>query len=95
MFWGAKKFLIFFLKNILATALKSYIIWLLYFFFLKKFEKVEKTGIISTKFLLRCTPSVILGLTLGRLFGQCLVVRKSCSQVQLLLFRHHYFPKGF
>ena len=31
------------------------------FFFLKKFEKVEKTGIISTKFSLRCTPSVILG----------------------------------
>ena len=31
-------------------------------FFLKKFEKVEKTGIISTKFSLRCTPSVILGL---------------------------------
>ena len=29
--------------------------------FLKKFEKVEKTGIISTKFSLRCTPSVILG----------------------------------
>ena len=25
------------------------------------FEKVEKTGIISTKFSLRCTPSVILG----------------------------------
>ena len=30
-------------------------------FFLKKFEKVEKTGIISKKFSLRCTPSVILG----------------------------------
>ena len=29
--------------------------------FVEKFEKVEKTGIISTKFLLRCTPSVILG----------------------------------
>ena len=28
---------------------------------MKKFEKVEKTGIISTKFSLRCTPSVILG----------------------------------
>ena len=56
MFWGA--------KNILATALKSYIKWLLYiyiFFFLKKVEKVEKTGIISSKFSLRCTPSVILG----------------------------------
>ena len=30
-------------------------------FFLKRFEKVEKIGIIATKFLLRCTPSVILG----------------------------------
>ena len=29
---------------------------------MKKFEKVEKTGIISTKFSLRCTPSVILGI---------------------------------
>ena len=29
---------------------------------MKKFEKVEKTGIIATKFSLRCTPSVILGL---------------------------------
>ena len=28
---------------------------------MKKFEKVEKTGIISSKFSLRCTPSVILG----------------------------------
>ena len=34
----------------------------IYFFFLKKFEKVEKTGIIATKLLLQCTPSVILGL---------------------------------
>ena len=50
-------------KNILANALKSYKKWLLYiyFFFLKNFEKVEKNGIISTKFSLRCTPSVILG----------------------------------
>ena len=31
---------------------------------MKKFEKVEKTGIISTKFSLRCTLSVILGLLL-------------------------------
>ena len=31
------------------------------FFFLKKFEKVEKTGIIATKLSVRCTPSVILG----------------------------------
>ena len=28
---------------------------------MKKFEKVEKTGIISTKFSLRCTPSLIFG----------------------------------
>ena len=36
----------FFFKNILATALKSYIKWLLYFFFffLKKLKKVEKIG---------------------------------------------------
>ena len=32
-----------------------------FIFFLKKFEKVEKTGIISTKYSLRCTLSVILG----------------------------------
>jgi hypothetical protein len=30
------------------------------YFFFEKFEKVEKTGIIATKFSLRCTPSVIL-----------------------------------
>ena len=48
---GGKKNSKFFFKNILATALKSYIKWLLqfFFFFLKKFQKVEKTGIISTK----------------------------------------------
>ena len=51
-----------YLKNILATTLKSYIKWFLFIFFLKKFEKVEKTGIISTKFSLRFTPSVILGI---------------------------------
>ena len=37
--------------------------FIIVFFFLKTFEKVEKTGIISTKFSLRCTPSVILGVT--------------------------------
>ena len=31
------------------------------YFFFNKFEKVEKTGIIATKFSLRCTPFVILG----------------------------------
>ena len=64
MFWGAKKKSLNFFKNISAAALKSYIKWLLYIFFLlKKFEKVEKTGIIATKDSLRCTPSVILGTT--------------------------------
>ena len=64
MFWGAKKNFKKFFKNILATALKSYIKWLLCFFvfFLKKLKKVEKTGITSTKFSLRCTPSIILGM---------------------------------
>ena len=36
--------------------------FMIFFFLLKKFEKVEKTGIISTKLSLRCTPSVILGM---------------------------------
>ena len=36
-------------------------LFLFFYSFLKKFEKVEKTGIISTKFSLRCTPSVKLG----------------------------------
>ena len=61
--FGGKKNFENFVKNILATALKSYIKWLLYIFLIKKFEKVEKTGIISTKFSLQCTPSVILGLS--------------------------------
>ena len=39
----------------------AFIIFFFFYFFLKKFEKVEKTGIISTKLSLRCTPSVILG----------------------------------
>ena len=37
---------------------------------MKKFEKVEKTRIISTKFSLRCTPSVILGYQVLRVFKQ-------------------------
>ena len=44
---GKKKFKKFF-KNILATALKSYIKWLLYIFFY--FEKVEKTGFLGLNF---------------------------------------------
>ena len=39
-------------------------IYIFFFVCLKKFEKVEKTGIISTKFSLRCTPSLILGVLL-------------------------------
>ena len=66
-FGGQKKFKNFFL-NFLATTKKGYIKWLLYFFFFfLKFEKVEKTEIISTKFSLRCTPSVILGWDLQKL----------------------------
>ena len=37
--------------------MKRYIIYI----YISFFEKVEKTGIITTKFSLRCTPSVILG----------------------------------
>ena len=62
MFWGAKKNLKIFKKyfsNRIENLHKMAFIY--YIFFLKKFEKVEKTGIISTKFSLRCTPSVILG----------------------------------
>ena len=40
-----------------------------FFLLLKIFEKVEKTGIISTKFSLRCTPSVILGFDAVGAFG--------------------------
>jgi hypothetical protein len=35
--------------------------FIIFFFFFLKFEKVEKTGIIATKFSLRYTPYVILG----------------------------------
>ena len=36
---------------------------------MKKLKKVEKTGIISTKFLLRCTLSLILGCGLYESYG--------------------------
>ena len=39
-----------------------------FLFCLKKIEKVEKTGIVSSKFSLRCTPSVILGCTVSLLY---------------------------
>ena len=54
-------FLLFEGKKISLKTLNTYIKRLLYFSFLKKLKKDEKTGIISTKFSLRCTPSVILG----------------------------------
>ena len=47
--------------------------FIIFFLFLKNVEKVEKTGIISTKFSLRCTPSVILGTQVGRrVEGYCM-----------------------
>ena len=58
----------------------AFIIFL--FFILKKFEKVEKTGIISTKFLLQCTPSVILGINLITnfvYFSKCLKAQTDYS----------------
>ena len=65
MFWGAKKklkkcFWKYFSNRIRMWHKMTFIIFFL--FCLKTFEKVEKTGIISSKFSLRCTPSVILGL---------------------------------
>ena len=62
MFWGAKKIFKKILKIFQQPHSKVNGFYNFFFFlFLKKFEKVEKTGIISTKFSLRCTPSVILG----------------------------------
>ena len=51
--------------------------FIIFFFFLKKFGKIEKTGIISTKLSLRCTPSVILGLN-----GQMRVCTKINCAIQ-------------
>ena len=59
MFWRAKKIKKYFSNRIEKLHKMAFII---FFFFLEKFEKVEKTGIIATLFSLRCTPSVILGL---------------------------------
>ena len=62
MFWEAKKNFRIFLKNFRNRIEKLHkMAFTTFFFLLKKFEKVEKTGIISTKCSLRCTPSVILG----------------------------------
>ena len=52
-----------------------------FFFFLKKFEKVEKTGIISTKFSLRCTPSGLLGF----IPYFCLLKNKTVQAQQVIL----------
>ena len=46
---------------------------------LKIFEKDEKTGIISTKFSFRCTPSVILG---GVLFTQYCIWKYSIFKLR-------------
>ena len=65
MFWGAKK-KIYKKKYSRNRIEKLHKMAFIIFFLLclKKFEKVEKTGIISSKFSLPCTPSVILGLYL-------------------------------
>ena len=65
MFSGTKNFFRF-KKNILATALKSYIISLLQFFFAhKKLKKIEKIGIITPKCSERTTSLVTFGFGLG------------------------------
>ena len=51
MFWGAKNFFKFFKKYFSNRIEKLHKMAFIYLFiFLKKFEKFEKTGIISTKF---------------------------------------------
>ena len=66
--------------------------FVIFFFFLKKFQKVEKTGIISTKFSLRCTPSVILGLKFK--FSKILLGDKNatylCSEIISTLSRKNH-----
>ena len=42
--------------------------FIIFFFFLKKFEKVEKTGFFRAKFLLHCTLSFILGVVHMKLY---------------------------
>ena len=55
---------------------------------MKKFEKVEKTGIISTKFSLRCTPSVILGIIIITIFQ--VHIRISSYQCGGVLLNNQY-----
>ena len=63
MFWGAKKFSKIFKKyfsNRIEKLHKMAFIFL-FFFFLKKFEEVEKTGFFRAKFFFHYTLSLILG----------------------------------
>ena len=65
MFCGSKKLKKYIFLNILATALKSYIKWLLYiygFFFLKKFKNVGKTVFLGL--ILRFSNLNVIGLLL-------------------------------
>ena len=58
-------------------------------FFLKKFEKVEKTGIIFTKFSFRCTPSFLLGRYIKKLRAYCSIIHcviLTRARALLLLF---------
>ena len=59
-------------------------------FFLKKFEKVEKTGIISTKFLSQCTLSVILGLN-GYWDNFDFIGQFSLDKIKVISPKIHFF----
>ena len=62
-----------------------------FIFFLKKFEKVEKTGIISTKFSLKCTPSVILGIFLHLMHEKISII---IEQAHLWVSHCQLFQEG-
>ena len=70
--------------------------FIIYIFFLKKFEKVEKTGIIFTKVSLRCTPSVILGRSImdqyfgglmkntpGEILPSLQIIKETCETIRI------------
>ena len=66
----------------------------IFFFFFLKFEKVKKTGIMSKKFSLRCTPSVILGYQLCTIINcktnlvfDILLDKQQSDQVFLRIFQ--------